>query len=281
MAESKNIFEGVDEPKQVRRLKAAGIHRKVKYMGAEYMNAEVKKDDKGHETELSARAIFTFSIPHEIKDPSGKVLSSQDLLFEEMRFCPPTKPDEVKYTDDKYNKNVVIGKNTATEQIKVDWERLGMFLFQLATAISKTQFATVKTKLQKYAQQYSVDSFKSLIEGFEKEFPLSKFGGNPIDMKTIWNNSKEKRTSFLRIARASATNIVFASHDNSATESTLFINEYERKNIKPLYTGMDNPPASKEEIIDESNGLTAGQGKTDDGDFAAGNNGLEDTTDLF
>jgi hypothetical protein len=282
MAE-KNIFEGVDEPKQVRRLKSAGIHRKVTYVGVEYMPAETKKGENGKpDTELSARAVFSFTVPHEIKEPGGKILISQDLVFEEMRFCPATREEDVKFLNDKYNKNVVVGKNTAKEQMKIDWEQMGMFLFQLGTAISRGQFATVKTKLMKYARGYAEESFKGLIEGFEKEFPAEKFGNNLIDLKTVWNNSKEKRTSFLRIAKASSNNIVFAPHEPNAVESTLFINEYEKKNMKAQYTGIDNPPASKEEIIDEepkAGGLTAGAIKDED-DLLEGT-GIEDNTDLF
>src|SRR3954468_2664726 len=143
MSESQNLFDHVDEPVQVRRLKQAGVHRKVRYAGVEFLPHETKKGENGKaDTELSARANFKFNILHEVKDngKDGKVLISQELLFEEMRFCPPTSEAEVKYIDDKYQGGVKVGKKTAKEQMNDDWERFGMFLAQLGAAFG-IQFA--------------------------------------------------------------------------------------------------------------------------------------------
>jgi hypothetical protein len=285
MAESQNLFDHVDEPVQVRRLKQAGVHRRVRYNGLEFLPAETKKGENGKaDTELSARATFKFLIQHEVKE-KDKVVIFQELLFEEMRFCPPTKEEDVKYLDDKYQNNVKVGKKTPKEQMQEDWERLGMFLCQLGAAFG-VQFTAVKTRMAKYFKGYTEASFKSMIEGFNKEFPPEKLKekGKFIDIKCIWTNNKEKRTSFLRMARPSASNLAFAEY-KEGQESQLFLNEYETKNLKALYTGQDNPPASNEEVIDESK-LKGGANtyvppvETTGEDLLEGT-GLEDQSDLF
>jgi hypothetical protein len=262
--EKKNLFTDMDEPVQVKRLREAGIHRKVRYDGVEYHPPETRTEG-GKTTELSARATIKFTVLKDVFDDKDKtkVTGTDELVFEEMRFCPPTSEEEVKFTGDKYVNGKKVGKKSNKEQMIEDWEGFGMQLAQLGAALG-VQFSVVKAKLAKYFKDYSVDTFKGLIEGFEKEFPQDKYKDKFIDIKAIWVNNTEKRTSFLRLSKATGKNLAFAPYRPGEKQSSLFLSDYELKNnMKAKYNGTAAPPSGSEEIVDE--GGTGGSGEKEVG----------------
>jgi hypothetical protein len=267
------LFSDIDEPVQVKKVKKAGIYRKVRFEAFTFQPAEELPAKDGKEpVKLSARATLKLTVLEDIKNEKGDVTSTIETIHEEAIYCPSCTEADILYFEDKWEKGSKVGKKSATEQIKSNWEGFGMLLCQLGSALGD-QFAIVKTKLEKYYSAYSVDTFKNLVEGFNKEYSVERLKTTYIDFKVIWSNNDKKKTSFLKLARANATNFIFMAHNSNLKESSLALSDYELKNCMiPKWSGNYNAPASNEEVI-FSGGDTENVGM--------GNAQVGDEADLF
>lgn len=246
MAEKKeNLFDDIDEPVQVKRIKDAGIYRNVKLTEIKLTEASTKEPSDADKAKgVQPKRISPYMTLQFTTQGEGDA-----KVHEEMVFCPPTDPNNLAYVADKYVNGQKAGKKTSEEQMKDDWQAFGMFLCQIATACSQKQFAIVKTNIGKHFTEMTEEGFLKLVKAFQAMLPADKV--LPVDIKMVWNNSDKKKTSFLRLAKASASNWAIAPHKPDLKESTLQFSDYETKNqLKAKYTGFANPPKGSEEIID-------------------------------
>ena len=238
-------FDETEETKQVKRVRDAGIYSGVKYMGIEYKKVEV--NDKGEKK--GGYAILSFEIPKEIKAADGSITETQKLLFDEMVFPYATKEADIKYFADHYENGTAIRKNTPAEQMASDAEGFFIKMLQLGVAFG-IPFATVKAKLRPAASDPE-NGFIKAIDIMRENFPVDKVP--LIDIKLIWKNDKDKKTSFLRLGYSNNRKLAFAQHI-PGQETKLFLDDYDLKLMKPQFTGNANPPKTNEAVIPGANG---------------------------
>jgi hypothetical protein len=136
------------------------------------------------------------------KKQAGVVYPAAEFLFEdengrlhkENYFKPKTDPAEIQYPVDKWEK---IGekwtktrKLSNEEMIKALNNDVMFFLMDLGEALSYTR-DNIKATLSK------AETFEDAIQLFRDNYPPIK--GKNINMKLLWDNNDNKKTSFLKL----------------------------------------------------------------------------------
>jgi hypothetical protein len=225
MAENQDIF-GASEAKETKdsaSINKAGIHRNMTYIGCEIKKLESKSGSSFTVTGL------TFQNPDGIK-------------FDTSIFRPPVSEEDCKPYSKAVWKNgkdtgekVVVSAKEVFKQRNQDYLYL---LMQLGMAVSKQTWVQVMDKLKKHTSSY-----EELTAGFIKNFPPNNVKHNNIDIKLIWENDHNKKTSFLKLAKAGEYNKIFGVFI-PGQPSFITMSDYELRNNS---TRMYFPAAPRSE----------------------------------
>lgn len=253
MAEVLN-FSGVAEPKPEVFLRVAGVYKGCKVKDFEFKVPETKKRKKAGSTEeeeyiLSASCVITFVVP----TPAG------DAIIKDYLYEPDTDTSTYKYFDKLFDKGVAIRDFLPQEQFLFNYQKIRMYLTQLGMSMGasfvdiSSMFSTCET------------DFMSIITRFKEKVFTPKAATGLLDMKVLWNNSKNKQTSYLGIPKPRFPNsitfwatTVFKDDKGVVTygNSAIQLNAYEMKTcMKPEYSNNNDKPTGDGTIQNGSGGL--------------------------
>ncbi len=262
MAENQDIF-GTDETKETKdsaSLNKAGIHRNMTYIGCEI-------------TELESKAGTMFTVTKlAFQTPEG-------IKYETSVFRPPAKEADCKPYSKAVWRN---GKDTGEKEVvsakEVFKQRNQDYLYllmQLGMAVSKQSWIQVMEKLKKHTSSY-----EELTAGFIKNFPPNGAKHNNIDIKLIWDNDHNKKTSFLKLARAGEYNKIFGVYiPGSPAFITMSENELKKHMVRVYFPAPSAEGASDGGHAGNSNGAeTAAEKHFDENSISAN---PEDVEDIF
>lgn len=231
-------FEDLADSKQIKSIDTADIHRNFFLNEVEFVprqeKKEKKKNEKGETVEVGTGKMVGPYIKFGLKNHTG------DVGFNFTMFTPPTTEEEVKFTSDKYENGIAVRKNTAQEQIIVEFNKKFYFFEQLAKAIgaSPDNFLKFKTAVK----GDPTELFKMMFDKFFALFPIDKIKTKPVDFKTVWNNNDKTKTSFLQLADAGANNIVIAMHIPERATILQFTQYESQQKLKRKYSNTDKAP---------------------------------------
>lgn len=222
MSDVKIEFDSLPESQDFKTVNKAGIHLKFHLEEVEFSEAK-EKDGK------------------EISESFKVTLKGDTEQFSIYKFAPPTEPDKVKFLSSHYVNGKEVRKKTPEEQIQADFHSLYFFYEQLGKAMGGTMEHINKFK----AAIKGADAdklFKLMFDKFFTIFPVEKLKSKKFNFKALWNNNDKALTSFLQIAKASATNVVFAPYTND-NNPVLQISSFEEKLLVRKYSPLDRKPA--------------------------------------
>jgi hypothetical protein len=187
------------------------------------------------------------------KTEAGVVFPAAEFVFEdetgrqhkEKYFKPKTNPEDILYPADKWEKNKADGKWLKVrkldneEMIKALNNDVLFFLMDLGAALGYNR-DTVKKVLSQ------AESFEEVIELFRVNYP--PIVGKNINMRLLWDNSDNKKTSFLKLRTGGQLiyypfmKSIFEPH-KKGLPSSLKIEEYDKEHrMERKYTQASKAP---------------------------------------
>lgn len=230
-----NVFQGIDDSVQKKRITKPGIYEKSTLIGCEFTEVEADLEKKKNAYKC---ILLKFAIP----DPEDNSIAE----FEERIFAPATTAADVKYLAKKFVKGVHTGENTPEEQIKKDHEDVAIHLMQLIKAFGKT-YAAAQQELLPFVNVPIENAFVSMGKGFVGLYANGR--SELIDIKIVYRNSDKNKTSQLVISQPASNNISYSQHI-PGQKTKLQFTDYEVKScMKRKYTGQDAAPTSDASLM--------------------------------
>jgi len=238
-------FDKLPETKEQQFVRTMGIHLGFKLVSFEY----IPPKEKDGNVVLSASLKLTFA-----NDSRETFITN---IFE-----PPAKPEDIKYPMKHYENNVHTRNKTAEEQIAAEFNERFYLFDQLAKAWNSSN-----ERINAFKSTVKGDPdglFKKMVEKFFSIFPKDFWQDKKINLKLLFKNNDVKQTSFLNLAKPSASNFVFAPYTTD-NNPVLQISSWEEKNCMRKYIPQYKAP-------DKAGGGESSEGwkplKAADGDSA-------------
>jgi hypothetical protein len=234
-------FDDVEDSRQWKTIQEGGIKQNFQLVEAVFQDEkEEKKDDKGKVVEKATKPMvkLVFQQPEDT------------IQFSTYLFNPPRNEKECNFFGDVYEGGVPIRKRTPDEEIKEQFKNLYYIYEQLGRALGASKDALALLKSIKGSPDVLFRKFFDTF--FTKVISIEKAKAKRIDLKVLFNNNDTKKTSFLGLAKANATNMIFAPHIAGQKESLLQVTEWELKNVKRKYSPNDRAPQSNDTLIPSS-----------------------------
>jgi hypothetical protein len=238
MSKFVNVFDGVEETIQKKRVKAAGVYRKCKLTSAELIEQDADEEKKKKAYKC---LLLKFNIPIENDDVAE---------YEHRIFQPPTQEKDVKFCMKHYVKGIAVRDNTPLEQIYKDHEIVSIELIQLIQSFGNT-FEQAKGLLTPFVSNSEIETaFVDMSKGFCKLYADGHT--NLIDIKFVVYNSDKNKTSQLQIASPTTRNLAYCNH-LEGVKSKLEFSDYELKSSMVFkYTGKENPPSGTDPLLTDT-----------------------------
>lgn len=217
------------------RIDKPGITHNLKIVcslvSGDYKDVEAKaasEDGKWHGFEVK------------LTDPEG-------LEMSEVYFMPPQKVEDVKYLQKSYEivdgKTTDVGDASPAKTLKILNNEFFAYLIDIGEAMGYTN-GELKERLKKYAT-----GFKTLAQGFIDNFKASE--NTRVSAKILYNNNKNKNTSFLKIHGPYTVYYPFGNDlfdiYRPDGKTLLKISTWEQKNgMVKMYTNESDAPTASD-----------------------------------